>query len=84
VIAATCSAVAEFNSGVELSVRKLSEAMGIVSGKAMVTSAKKADVQRLRQSLRQAQASTKEARIARKAARRTRHDSSTGYAPGAF
>ena len=81
---ATCSAIAEFNSGVEISIRKLCEAMDIVSGIQMVTSAKKADDQRLKQSLRQARSSTKEARRARKVARAARHDSSTGYAPGAF
>ena len=46
--AATCSAIAEFNSGVELSIRKLCEVMDIVSGMQMVTSAKKADAQRLK------------------------------------
>ena len=66
--AATCSAIAECNSGVEFTIRKLYGAVDIVSGTQMVTSAKKADTQRLRQSLRQAQASTEEARRARKVA----------------
>ena len=80
--ASTCSAIAEFNSDVELSIRTLCEAMDIVSGNQQP--AKKADVQRLKQSLRQAQASTKEAWRARKVARAAKHDSSTGYAQGAF
>ena len=48
--AATCSAISEFNSGVELTIRKLYEAMDIVSGTQMMTSANEADTQRLRQS----------------------------------
>ena len=82
--AASCSAICEFNSGVELAIRKLCDAMDIMPGTRMVASAQKADAQRLRQSLRQAQVSTKEARRARKVARAARQDSSTGYAPGAF
>ena len=54
--AATFAAITEFNSGVELSLGKLCEAMSIVFGSRLLASAKKADMQRLRQSLRQAQA----------------------------
>ena len=79
-----CSAIAEFNSDIELSMQKLCVAMGIVSGAWLVTSAKKADAQRLAQSLRRAQTSTKEARKARKVARAVAHGSSVDYAPGAF
>ena len=79
--AAKCVAIAEFNSGIELYLGRLCEAVGIVSGSQLLASAKKADMQRLRQSLRQAQAITKEARRARKAA----HVSDSGsYAKGGF
>ena len=47
--AATCSAVAEFNSDVEFAIRKLYEAMAVVPGTRMVTATKKADIQRLKQ-----------------------------------
>ena len=84
VASAACSAIAEFNSGIELSMQNLCVAMGIASGARQVASAKKADAQRLAQSLRRAQASSKEARKARKVARATAHGSSVDYAPGAF
>ena len=84
VASAACSAIAEFNSGIELSMQNLCAAMGIVSGARLVASAKKADAQRLAQSLRREQASTKEARKARKVARAAAHGSSVDYAPGAF
>ena len=66
---AVCSAICEFNSGVELTLCKLCDAMDIMPGTRMVASAQKADAQCLRQSLRQAQVSTKEARQAHKVAR---------------
>ena len=53
--AAVCSATCRFNSGVELAIRKLCDAMDIMSGTRMVASAQKANAQRPRQSLRQAQ-----------------------------
>ena len=59
--ATACSAICEFNSGVELVIRKLCDAMDIMPGKRMVASAQRADAQRLRQ----AQVSTKAARRAR-------------------
>ena len=85
VVAATCSGVAEFNSGIELSIQKLFSAMDIVPGRHLVASAVKADSERLQQSLRQAEASTKGARQARRVARAAAQDtSSQDYAPGAF
>ena len=53
VAAASCAAIAEFNSGVELSLSKQCEAMGIESGWRLLASAKKADTQRLKQSFHQ-------------------------------
>ena len=59
IAAASCVAIVEFNSGVELSLSKLCEEMGIEFGSRLLASAKKADMQRMKQSLRQARASTK-------------------------
>lgn len=62
---ATCLAVAEFNSGAQTSVEHLYGAMGMTTGPQLIASAEKADRKRLRQSLRQAESRTKEARRAR-------------------
>ena len=83
VVAATCSAVAEFNQGVMSTVTRSQKVMGMPGGIRMRMSAAKADSRRLKQSVRQMEASTKEARLARKVARGNLRDASS-YAPGAF
>ena len=55
---------------------------GIVSGPQLVASAEKLDLRRMRQSRRQVEASTKEARRAGKVARAKKVDAST-YSAGA-
>ncbi|MEG7524040.1 MAG: hypothetical protein M3H12_13215, partial [Chromatiales bacterium] len=85
VLSATCAAVAEFNSGVEVTMRRLCDAMGIASGERLVASAEKADRKRLRGAEQQAQASTKAARRARRVTRAAEADASASdYAAGAF
>ena len=83
VVAATCSAIAEFNQGVMSTVTRSQEVMGMPSGGRTRMSAAKADSRRLKQSVRQMEVSTKEARLARKVARANLRDASS-YAPGAF
>ena len=85
VLLATCLAVAEFNSGVKDTSAQLYSAMGMTAGSHLVASGEKADRKRLRQSLRQTESRTKEARRARtlypsRAARAGAAD----YASGAF
>ena len=84
VLSATCSSVAEFNCGVESSMRYLCEVMQVPSGAHLLSSAQKADRQRLRQAKRQKAAATKEARRSRRFARRAVASASTDYAAGAF
>ena len=83
VVSATCSAIAEFNQGIGSTISHSDEIMGMPIGKQLRTSAAKADSRRLQQSVRQLQASTMEARRARRMARVRARDSSS-YAPGAF
>ena len=83
VVTATCSAIAEFNQGVMSTVTRSQEVMGMPSGGRTRMLAAKADSRRLKQSVRQMEASTKEARLARKVARANLRDASS-YAPGAF
>ena len=59
VLSATCAAVAEFNSGVEVTMRHLCDNMGIASGERLIASAEKADRKRLHEAERQAEASKK-------------------------
>ena len=69
VLSATCTAVSQFNSGVQLTMQHLCDVMGIAPGVHMTASAEKADTMRLRGAKRQAKESTKTARLARKRAR---------------
>ena len=50
VLSATCAAVAEFNGGVEVTMRRLCGTMGIASGERLIASAEKADRKRMRES----------------------------------
>ena len=85
VAAATCSGVAQFNSGIELNMCRLFTEMDIVPGTHMVKSAATADKVRLEQSLRKAAASTKNARRARRLARVVSQSAAdSDYASGAF
>ena len=85
VTAATCAGVAQFNSGIELNMRRLFSEMDIEPGSHMVKSAAKADKVRLDQSLRKAAASTKNARRARRLARmESQGAGDSDYASGAF
>ena len=84
VLSATCSSVAEFNCGVESSMRYLCEVMQVPSGAHLLSSVQKSDRQRLRQAKRQKVAATKEARRSRRFARRAVASASTDYATGAF
>ena len=85
VAAATCSGVAQFNSGIELNMCRLFTEMDIVPGTHMVKSAATADKVRLEQSLRKAGASTKNARRARRLARVVSQSAAdSDYASGAF
>ena len=73
---------AEFNVGVKETLRHLCDAMGVETGRYLLSSATKADAARVRQAERQAAASTKDARSARRLARTRAADAD--YAPGAF
>ena len=84
VLAATCAAVAEFNSGVEVTMRHLCDVMGVTPGEHLLASAEKTDARRLQQAERQTKASTKEARRARRVARAAESESTADYAAGAF
>ena len=79
---ATATAVAEFNVGVKETLRHLCDAMGVETGRYLLSSATKADAARVRQAERQAAASTKDARTTRRLARTRAADAD--YAPGAF
>ena len=83
-VIATSAAVAEFNGGIELSLRRMCAAMGVVSGERLVVSAVKADGRRLLQSQHQVTASTREARRAKKVAKARSQDTGTEYSAGAF
>ena len=83
VCAATCLAIAEFNQGIGSTVTRSYAIMGLQCGSRLKVSAAEADSRRLQESVRQVQASTMEARRARKVARTMSRDAST-YAPGAF
>ena len=83
VVAATCTAVAEFNSGVKTTLEQLCTVMGITSGPRLLASAEKADRKRVRQSVKQQESRTKEARRARKVARATAA-TAADYAAGEF
>ena len=78
-VKAVTAAVAEFNSGVEVTMQRLCDTMGIASGERLITSAKKADRKRLREAERQAEASTKTMRQARRTTR-----AASDYAAGEF
>ena len=80
VVSATCGAVAEFNAGVAARMRHLCDVTEVPLGTHLQASAEKADSQRLSQAQRQAAASTKEARRARRIARVRAAD----YAAGGF
>ena len=85
VLSATCAAVAEFNSGVEVTMRRLCDAMGIASGTRLIASAEDADRRRLLEAERQTEASTKTARHSRRIARAAAAEASTrDYAAGEF
>ena len=85
VAAATCSGVAQFNSGIELNMCRVFTVMDIVPGTHMVKSAVTADKVRLEQLLRKAAASTKNARRARRLARVVSQSAAdSDYASGAF
>ena len=82
---ATCLAVAEFNSGVKDTSAQLYSAMGMTAGPHLVASGEKADRKRLRQSLRQTESRTKEARRARTLYQsRAARAGAADYASGAF
>ena len=81
---ATCAAVAEFNVGVAATMRHLCDVMGIAPGEELLASAKRRDARRLQQAERQMEASTKEARRARRVARAAEAQSTADYAAGAF
>ena len=84
VLAATCAAVAEFNSGVEVTMRHLCDVMSVTPGEHLLASAEKTDARRLKQAERQTKALTKEARRARRVARAAESESTADYAAGAF
>ena len=77
-LSATRAAVAEFNGGVEVTMRRLC----IASGERLIASAEK---KRMREVERQAEASTKTARRARRFTRAAEADASASdYAAGEF
>ena len=85
VLSSTCAAVAEFNSRVEVTMRRLCDTMGIASGERLIASAKKADRKRLHEAERQAEASTKTMRQARMTTRAASAEASASdYAAGEF
>ena len=85
VIAATSSAISEFNCGVKTTIECLCDVMGTASGSQLLASAEKADHRRVRQARRQAAAATREARRARQIALARAADvGAADYAAGAF
>ena len=85
VLSATCTAVSQFNCGVELTMQHLCGVMGIPSGVHMSASSEKADAKRLRGADLHAMKSTKMARLARKRARLAEAErSKRDYAAGEF
>ena len=83
VVSATCGAVAEFNAGVAARMSHQCDVMEVPLGTRLLASAEKADSRRLNQVQRQAAASTKEARWARRIARAA-ESGSAYYAAGEF
>lgn len=84
-VKAVTAAVAEFNSGVEVTMQRLCDTMGIASGERLIASAKKADRKRLHEAERQAEASTKTMRQARRTTRAASAEASASdYAAGEF
>ena len=83
VLSATCSAVSEFNAGVETTMRNLCDVMEVPAGGHLLASAEKADHRRLGQAKRQAVAATKEVWQAKRIAR-TRAAETSDYAAGEF
>ena len=83
VLSATCSAVSQFNAGVETTIRNLCDVMEVPAGGHLLASAEKADHRRLGQAKRQAVAATKEVRQAKRIAR-TRAAEASDYAAGEF
>ena len=85
VVSSTCAAVAEFNSGVEATMRHLCRVMGVTPGLRLLGSAEKVDIRRCQQAERQVAASSKAARRARRVARAAEAESSAAdYAAGSF
>ena len=85
VVSATCSAVSEFNVGVEVTMKNLCDVMQVPSGVHLLASAEKTDRRRLSQAKRQAAAATRQARQTRRLARtRAAESASSDYAAGAF
>ena len=78
-LAATCSAIAEFNQGIESTVARTFDVMGMTVGSQTKLSAVKADKLRLEKARQQVKDSSREARHA-KAMARVHHDSD--YEPG--
>ena len=72
VVSATCSAVSEFNAGIEATIRHLCDVMELPACGHLLASAEKADHRRLGQAKRQAVAATKEVRQAKRIARTAR------------
>ena len=83
VVSTTCGAVAEFNAGVAARMSHQCDVMEVPLGTHLLASAEKADSRRLNQAQRQAAASTKEARWARRIAR-VAESGSADYAAGEF
>ena len=61
VVSSTCAAVAEFNSGVEATMRHLCSVIGVTPGLRLLGSAEKVDIRRCQQAERQVAASSKAA-----------------------
>ena len=83
VVSATCSSVAEFNAGVEATMRHLCDVMHVPSGVHLLSSAQKADRLCLSQAKHQVAAATQVARRARRVARAAASRTSSDYAAGA-
>ena len=86
VLFAACFTVSEVNSGALTTVEQLYSEMSMPTGTHLIVSGEKADRMRLTQSLRQAEARTKEVRRARKLYQVVAASSASAsyYAPGDF
>ena len=85
VLFAACFTVPEFNSCALTTVEQLYSEMSMPTGTYLIVSGEKADRMRLKQSLRQAEARTKEVRRARKLYQVVAASASASdYAPGDF